>query len=91
MSGCQASRAAGSAPHRATGSLIAGASGKGLAAPADRVAHHGPDMHDRAAAHRAAGFGAHGRVLAPAAVRDELLATARGILGSDGATGQPGR
>jgi predicted DNA-binding transcriptional regulator YafY len=42
--------------------------------------------HDRAAAHRLAGFGGLVEVLSPALVRDHLLATARGILGRyDGA------
>ncbi len=36
--------------------------------------------HELAAAHRLAGFGGHVAVLAPAAVRDQLVATARGIL-----------
>lgn len=36
--------------------------------------------HELAAAHRLAGFGEQVEVLSPAAVRDELLATARGIL-----------
>lgn len=39
-----------------------------------------PFEHERAAAHRLAGFGEHVEVLSPAAVRDELLAAARGIL-----------
>lgn len=36
--------------------------------------------HERAAAYRLAGFGAEVRVLSPAAVREQLLATAHGIL-----------
>jgi predicted DNA-binding transcriptional regulator YafY len=36
--------------------------------------------HERAAAHRLAGFGEQVEVLSPATVRDELLAAARGIL-----------
>jgi predicted DNA-binding transcriptional regulator YafY len=43
--------------------------------------------HERAAAHRLAGFGAHVEVLSPATVRDELLAAARGILNRYGTDG----
>jgi predicted DNA-binding transcriptional regulator YafY len=43
--------------------------------------------HERAAAHRLAGFGEHVEVLSPVAVRDELLAVARGILERYGTAG----
>ena len=41
--------------------------------------------HERAAAHRLAGFGGRVEVLSPSSVRDLLLATARGILARYGA------
>ena len=41
--------------------------------------------HELAAAHRLAGFGAEVQVLSPPAVRDQLLATAHGILNRYGA------
>jgi len=47
--------------------------------------------HEAAAAHRLAGFGGQVEVLSPPAVRDRLLATARGILGRYAAAGAEGR
>ena len=41
--------------------------------------------HELAAAHRLAGFGAEVQVLSPSAVREQLVATAQGILGRYGA------
>jgi predicted DNA-binding transcriptional regulator YafY len=47
--------------------------------------------HELAAAHRLAGFGGRVEVLSPPSVRDQLLATARGIVGRYGAgAGAPG-
>jgi len=40
--------------------------------------------HELAAAHRLAGFGGRVEVLSPSSVRDQLLATAHGILGRYG-------
>jgi predicted DNA-binding transcriptional regulator YafY len=45
--------------------------------------------HEPAAAHRLAGFGAQVQVLSPPAVREQLLATARGILDRYGAAPAP--
>jgi len=45
--------------------------------------------HEHAAAQRLAGFGAQVQVLSPSAVRDHLLAIARGILGRYGADAGP--
>jgi predicted DNA-binding transcriptional regulator YafY len=46
--------------------------------------------HELAAAHRLAGFGADVQVLSPPALREQLLATARGILGRYGAVNGSG-